>query len=157
MKRKFIINKAFSINSDEDFRNYAHNLMKNAHGDEYSKEVTDKVVDDLLKDNSNADYGELIGRLTSGFGEKSFGYIDGNYTNSKIKQLEKEYEDLKKKNREYFKSHADDVDIDDWCDKADAEEYLIQLKIEKEQTVLRHKAELEDIEARLSDCKKRIK
>lgn len=70
MKRKFIINKAFSINSDEDFRNYAHNLMKNAHGDEYSEDTTNKVVDDLIKNNPAADYGELIGRLVSGFGNK---------------------------------------------------------------------------------------
>jgi len=73
MKRTFRLNRSFSINSDSDFRNYAHNLMKNAHGDDYSEEETDKVVDDLLKDNPGADYGELIGRLTSGFGQKNFG------------------------------------------------------------------------------------
>lgn len=56
------------INSDEDFRKYAHTVMKEAHGDNYSEEVTDKVVDDLLK-SEHEDYGELIGRLTSSFGK----------------------------------------------------------------------------------------
>lgn len=57
------------ITSDEEFRKYAHNVMKEAHGDEYSEEVTNKVVDELLKNNKGAEYGELIGRLTSGLGE----------------------------------------------------------------------------------------
>lgn len=61
--------KQFSeIKSDSDFRKYAHTIMSNAHGDNYSKEITDKVVDGLLADNKNADYGELIGRLKSGLG-----------------------------------------------------------------------------------------
>lgn len=57
------------ISSDKEFRDYAHNVMKQAHKDNYSEETTDKVVDDLLKDNPDADYGELVGRLTSGFGK----------------------------------------------------------------------------------------
>jgi len=57
------------ITTEEEFREYAHNVMKNAHGDNYSEEVTNKVVDDLIKDNPDADYGELIGRLTSGLGD----------------------------------------------------------------------------------------
>lgn len=74
-------NRTFSkIKSDDEFREYAHNVMKEAHGDSYSKEVTDKVVDGLLKNNEGADYGELIGRLTSGFGNKlyadPFGFYD---------------------------------------------------------------------------------
>jgi len=65
--------KKFSeIKSEDEFRKYAHTVMKQAHGDEYSEETTNKVVDDLIKDNPNADWGELIGRLTSGFGDKSF-------------------------------------------------------------------------------------
>lgn len=57
------------IKSDEDFRDYAHRVMKEAHKDNYSEKLTDKVVDDLLK-SDHKDYGELIGRLTSGFGKK---------------------------------------------------------------------------------------
>lgn len=64
------MSRSFSeIKSDDEFRKYAHNVMKEAHGDEYSEEITNKVVDDLLKNNKGADYGELIGRLTSGLGE----------------------------------------------------------------------------------------
>lgn len=71
----FSVRKAFKlfsenkITSDDEFREYAHNVMKQAHGDNYSEETTDKVVDDLLNDNPDADYGELVGRLTSGFGK----------------------------------------------------------------------------------------
>lgn len=84
MKRKFIINKSFSINSADEFRDYAHNLMKNAHGDDYSEEVTNKVVDDLLDNNPGADYGELIGRLTSGFSNDESYAV---YTDSTCKEL----------------------------------------------------------------------
>jgi hypothetical protein len=65
--------KKFSeIKSEDEFRKYAHTVMKEAHGDNYSEEVTNKVVDDLIKDNPNAEWGELVGRLTSGFGQKNF-------------------------------------------------------------------------------------
>lgn len=57
------------IKSDDEFRKYAHTIMKEAHGDNYSEDITNKVVDDLLDDNPNSDYGELVGRLTSGLGE----------------------------------------------------------------------------------------
>lgn len=60
------------IENDKEFRDYAHNLMKKAHKDNYSKEKTDKVVDDLLAKHEGKDYGELIGRLRSGLGTKSF-------------------------------------------------------------------------------------
>jgi hypothetical protein len=70
--KRVSLSKSFSkINSDEDFRKYAHTIMKNAHKNKYIKELTDKVVDDLLEKYPNASYGELIGRLTSGLGNKS--------------------------------------------------------------------------------------
>lgn len=62
--------RSFStITNADDFRKYAHKVMQNAQGDNYSPEVTDKVVDDLIADNPNADFGELISRLTSGLGD----------------------------------------------------------------------------------------
>jgi len=68
---RYMSNKTFAkIDSDKTFRDYAHNIMKNAHGSEYSEEFTDKIVDDLLNDHKGASYGELIGRLTSGLGNK---------------------------------------------------------------------------------------
>lgn len=57
------------IDSEKEFRDYAHKVMKKAHGDDYSDDMTNKVVDDLIKDNPDATWGELIGRLTSGLGE----------------------------------------------------------------------------------------
>lgn len=71
VKRKGHIKEFSEITSDDEFRSYAHNLMKNAHGDNYSEEVTDKVVNDLL-DSEYDNFGELIGRLTSGLGSKTF-------------------------------------------------------------------------------------
>lgn len=65
------------INSDDEFREYAHNLMKSAHKDNYSQEKTDKVVDDLLEKKEGKNYGELIGRLKSGLGNKSFSVAQG--------------------------------------------------------------------------------
>lgn len=67
---KYHSEKKFStITNEDEFREYAHKVMKNAHGDNYSEELTNKVVDDLIKDNPDSSYGELIGRLTSGLGE----------------------------------------------------------------------------------------
>lgn len=117
MKRKFIINKSFSINSADDFRDYAHNIMKQAHGDEYSEETTNKVVDDLLNDNPNADYGELIGRLTSGFSQKSFAGGSELIKSYKayIKEQEDKLNDLKEKmktdNSEVLKLKAEKAQI----------------------------------------------
>jgi hypothetical protein len=65
-KIKMLKLKRFSvIKSDDEFRSYAHATMKESFGDEYSEELTNKVVDDLLADNKDANYGELIGRLNS--------------------------------------------------------------------------------------------
>jgi hypothetical protein len=64
--------KSEEIKSESEFRAYAHKLMKNAHGDNYSEEKTNKVVDDLISNNKDADFGELIGRLKSGLGNKNF-------------------------------------------------------------------------------------
>lgn len=66
------------ITSDEQFRDYAHNLMKGAHKDNYDEAKTDKVVNDLLENaGDKRDYGELIGRLRSGLGNKSYSEADG--------------------------------------------------------------------------------
>ena len=69
-KSKKDFGKNPDITNEKSFRDYAHNIMKNAHGDDYSEEFTDKVVDDLIRDNPDASWGELIGRLTSGLGNK---------------------------------------------------------------------------------------
>lgn len=68
VKRVSSLKRFSKIKSDDEFRKYAHIVMKNAHKDSYSKELTDKVVDDLLKKYRGSSYGELIGRLTSGLG-----------------------------------------------------------------------------------------
>lgn len=67
--------KHFSeIKSDDELRDYAHRLMKEAHKDNYSKEKTDKVVDDLLKDREKGreSYGVVIGKLKSSLGNRSY-------------------------------------------------------------------------------------
>jgi len=63
------------IKSDSEFREYAHNLMKNAHKDKYNESTTDRVVDGLLQfknTGKGVTYGELIGRMRSGMKNKSF-------------------------------------------------------------------------------------
>lgn len=67
------VTKTFSnnkIHNEQEFRDYAHNLMQNAHGEDYSPEVTDRVVDGLLRDHrTTRNYGELVGRLQESLGE----------------------------------------------------------------------------------------
>lgn len=82
--------KTFSdITNESKFRDYANNLMKEVQGDSYSKEVTDKVVDDLIKDNPKEDYGQLVGRLKSGLGNRSF-----SLNSSDINKIGKTIEDM---------------------------------------------------------------
>ena len=61
------VNEA-KINSEKEFQEYAETVMKKAHGDKYDQKIVDKIVKDILKDTDN-DYAEAIGRLTSGLGE----------------------------------------------------------------------------------------
>lgn len=62
-----VINEA-KIGSDAEFKDYAENVLKQAHGDNYDQEIADKTISDLLE-KYGEDYGASVGALTSNFGE----------------------------------------------------------------------------------------
>lgn len=52
------------ITSFDEFKSWLHNFMKNAHGENYNEQLTEKVADNL--DNKyNGDYGAMIGAAKS--------------------------------------------------------------------------------------------
>lgn len=59
--------EAGDIKNEKDFKAYAEEVLKSAHGDKYDEKIAKKVIDDLVK-KSDGDWGEAVGRLTSGLG-----------------------------------------------------------------------------------------
>ena len=53
------------IKSDEQFKEYAMNVLKKAHPDDFDEEIANKTIEDLLK-KYNDDYGAAIGALNDG-------------------------------------------------------------------------------------------
>ena len=53
------------IKSDEQFREYAMNILKKAHPDDFDEETAEKTIEDILSDH-NGDYGAAIGALNNG-------------------------------------------------------------------------------------------
>lgn len=71
---KIFSNVLFSeIKSEEQFRDYAHNLMANAHKGNYDSRRTDKVASGILS--TSKSYGEAVGRLKSSI-KKSKSYSE---------------------------------------------------------------------------------
>lgn len=74
------VNRTFSagdIENDQQFRSYAHNIMMQAHGENYSEEKTNKVVDGILRDHKKGrNYGELVGILKKSLGSKNKSFSD---------------------------------------------------------------------------------
>jgi primase-polymerase (primpol)-like protein len=62
-----IINEA-DVKSDEDFKEYAIEVLKKAHGDDYDQAKADKAIEGILK-KAGSDYGAAVGMLTSGLSE----------------------------------------------------------------------------------------
>ena len=58
------------VSSDEEFMEYAKEVLKAAHGDKYDEEIAMKTAQGIL-DKAKGDYGVAIGMLTSGLGEES--------------------------------------------------------------------------------------
>lgn len=57
------------VSSEKEFREYAENLLKTAHGDDYDEKIGKKVIDDLVAKVDGDNWGEAVGRLTSGLGK----------------------------------------------------------------------------------------
>jgi hypothetical protein len=59
--------EADEIKSDKEFEDYAMDVLKKAHPDDFDEGIAKKVVSGL-KDKYGDDYGAMVGALTSGFG-----------------------------------------------------------------------------------------
>lgn len=55
------------IKSDKEFEDYANDVLKKAHPDDFDEAIAKKVIKGL-KDKYKDDYGAMVGALTSGFG-----------------------------------------------------------------------------------------
>lgn len=57
------------VKDEKSFREYAENVLKKAHGDDYDADIAKKVIDGIIsKVGKDGDWGQAIGRLTSGLG-----------------------------------------------------------------------------------------
>jgi hypothetical protein len=57
------------VTDEKSFREYAENVLKQAHGDDYDETIANKVIDGIIsKVGKDGDWGQAIGRLTSGLG-----------------------------------------------------------------------------------------
>ena len=56
------------INSEEEFTDYAHEVLKKAFGEEYDEAKAKETIDGILA-KAEGDFGAAIGMLTSGLGE----------------------------------------------------------------------------------------
>ena len=62
-----VVNEA-EVKSDEEFKEYANEVLKKAHGDDFDQAKADKAIEGILKKAGN-DYGAAVGMLTSGLTE----------------------------------------------------------------------------------------
>jgi len=60
--------KEAEINSEEEFTEYAHEVLKKAFGEEYDETKAKSTIDGILA-KAEGDFGAAIGMLTSGLGE----------------------------------------------------------------------------------------
>ena len=57
------------VTDEKSFREYAESVLKKAHGDDYDEDIAKKVIDGIVSKVENDNWGEAIGRLTSGLGK----------------------------------------------------------------------------------------
>jgi hypothetical protein len=57
------------VTDEKSFREYAENVLKQAHGDDYDEKIGNKVIDGIIGKVKDNNWGEAIGRLTSGLGK----------------------------------------------------------------------------------------
>jgi hypothetical protein len=60
------VNEA-EIKSEKEFEDYAMDVLKKSHPDDFDESIAKKVIDGL-KDKYKDDFGAMVGALTSGFG-----------------------------------------------------------------------------------------
>ena len=69
LKKKSVNEKDDEVKDEKSFKEYAENVLKKAHGDDYDQDIADKVINGIIsKMGDSKDWGQAIGRLTSGLG-----------------------------------------------------------------------------------------
>lgn len=68
VRKKDKVNEKKKIKSDDEFKEYAKEVLKDAHGDDYDEEQAEKTIDGILK-KADGDYEKAIGMLQSGLAE----------------------------------------------------------------------------------------
>ena len=56
------------VTDEKSFKEYATNLLKTAHPDDFDEKIANKVIDGIIAKVEDDNWGEAIGRLTSGLG-----------------------------------------------------------------------------------------
>ena len=56
------------VTDEKSFRKYAEAVLRKAHPDDYDESIANKVIDGLISKVKDDNWGEAIGRLTSGLG-----------------------------------------------------------------------------------------
>ena len=56
------------VTDEKSFREYATNLLKTAHPKDFDQKIADKVINGIISKVEDNNWGEAIGRLTSGLG-----------------------------------------------------------------------------------------
>jgi len=56
------------VTDEKSFREYATNLLKTAHPKDFDEKIANKVIDGIVAKVEDDNWGEAIGRLTSGLG-----------------------------------------------------------------------------------------
>jgi len=56
------------VTDEKSFREYATNLLKTAHPKDFDEKIANKVIDGIVSKVEDDNWGEAIGRLTSGLG-----------------------------------------------------------------------------------------
>tara|TARA_B110000503_G_scaffold142671_1_gene240290 strand:- start:117 stop:731 length:615 start_codon:yes stop_codon:yes gene_type:complete len=62
-----IINEK-DVTDEKSFRAYAESVLKKAHPDDYDEKIANKVIDGIASKVKDDNWGEAVGRLTSGLG-----------------------------------------------------------------------------------------
>jgi hypothetical protein len=63
------VNEEDKVTDEKSFREYATEVLKTAHKDDFDQKIADKVINDLAKEVKDGDWGAAVGRLTSGLGK----------------------------------------------------------------------------------------
>jgi hypothetical protein len=63
------VNEEDKVKDEKSFREYALEVLKTAHKDDFDQKIADKVIDDLSSEVKDGDWGAAIGKLTSGLGK----------------------------------------------------------------------------------------